>query len=79
MMVGIQATGKSTVAREWLAKAGYVVLSNDALGHGQKQKEMLKALRYNIEQKNSCVIDNTHVNVETRKKVLGRNIKLVYL
>ena len=69
MMVGIQGSGKSTVAREWLSKAGpgYVVLSNDALGGRDKT---LAALRTNLEANNSCVLDNTHVDVESRKKFL---------
>ena len=49
MMVGIQGSGKSTVAQEWLAKSGYVVLSNDALGGRDKT---LSALRSNIEKGN---------------------------
>ena len=69
MMVGIQGSGKSTVAREWLSKAEprYVLLSNDALGGRDKT---LSALRTNLKEGNSCVIDNTHVDVEARKKFL---------
>lgn len=69
MMVGVQGSGKSTVAREWLSKAepGYMVLSNDALGGRDKT---LAALRTNLKAGNSCVIDNTHADVETRKKFL---------
>ena len=69
MMVGVQGSGKSTVACEWLAKAhpSYVVLSNDKLGGRDKT---LTALRANLKSGNSCVIDNTHVDVEARRKFL---------
>ena len=69
LMVGVQGSGKSTVAREWLAKAepGYVVLSNDLLGGRDKT---MAALRANLTAGNSCVVDNTHVDIETRRKFL---------
>ena len=69
LMVGVQGSGKSTVARHWLSKAepGYVVLSNDNLGGRDKT---LAALRGNLKAGNSCVIDNTHVDVEARRKFL---------
>ena len=69
LMVGVQGSGKSTVAREWLAKAepGYVVLSNDLLGGRDKT---MAALRANLTAGNSCVVDNTHVDTETRRKFL---------
>jgi len=69
MMVGVQGSGKSTVACEWLANAhpSYVVLSNDKLGGRDKT---LTALRKNLKSGNSCVIDNTHVDVEARRKFL---------
>ena len=69
MMVGMQGSGKSTIAREWLSKAepSYTILSNDALGGRDKT---LAALRTNLKAGKSCVIDNTHVDVESRKKFL---------
>ena len=77
MMVGVQGSGKSTVAREWLAKANpnYVVLSNDKLGGRDKT---LAALRTNLKSGNSCVIDNTHVDVEARRKFLEVAKELKY-
>ena len=69
MMIGVQGSGKSTIASQWLAKAhpSYVVLSNDKLGGRDKT---IAALKSNLKSGNSCVIDNTHVDVEARRKFL---------
>ena len=46
LMCGIQGSGKSTVAGEWLGKgAGYTVLSNDQLGGRDKTVAAMKVLR----------------------------------
>jgi len=72
LMCGIQGSGKSTVAVEWLGKgAGYAVVSNDALGGRDKS---LAALRQIVNgesrSKQSVVVDNTHVDVEARRKFI---------
>ena len=53
----------------------YVVLSNDKLGGRDKT---LAALRTNLKSGNSCVIDNTHVDVEARRKFLEVAKELKY-
>ena len=69
MMIGVQGSGKSTIASQWLGKAypNYVVLSNDKLGGRDRT---IAALKSNLKSGNSCVIDNTHVDVEARRKFL---------
>ena len=69
MLVGVQGSGKSTLASNWFSRSEpkYVVLSNDRLGSREKT---LSALRKNLKASNSCIIDNTHVDIEARKKFL---------
>jgi len=72
LMCGIQGSGKSTVASNWLGKgAGYAVLSNDALGGRDKTLSAMKSIlskKPDAAAGRSIVIDNTHVDKEARKK-----------
>ncbi len=65
LMVGVQGSGKSFFAERHLATAGYEVISNDKSGNRDKSLALMKKA---LSRGRSVVIDNTHVNVEARKK-----------
>lgn len=68
LMVGIQGSGKSFFARNWFGRrCGYVVLSNDDLG-GKADKTMTELKNVLAVGSMSCVLDNTHVDVNSRRK-----------
>ena len=66
-MVGVQGSGKSFFAENYLAKAGYTVISNDKTGSRDKSLNLMKKALSNGK---SVVVDNTHVNPEARKKFI---------
>jgi len=67
IMVGVQGSGKSFFAENYLAKAGYTVISNDKTGSRDKSLNLMKKALSNGK---SVVVDNTHVNPEARKKFI---------
>jgi len=67
VMVGVQGSGKSFFAENYLAKAGYTVISNDKTGSRDKSLNLMKKVLSNGK---SVVVDNTHVNPEARKKFI---------
>ena len=66
-MVGIQGSGKSYFSEKNLESAGYVVASNDRTGGRDKT---LKVLDQALRNGDSVVVDNTHAEVDARKKFL---------
>jgi len=67
LLVGIQGSGKSQVARRMEDK-GVVVASNDRTGGKEKT---LRLVEESLSQGRSVVVDNTHVDREARKSYIA--------
>uniref|UniRef100_A0AC35UIN9 Bifunctional polynucleotide phosphatase/kinase n=1 Tax=Rhabditophanes sp. KR3021 TaxID=114890 RepID=A0AC35UIN9_9BILA len=67
ILVGLPASGKSSLAQEWEAKHDYGVINRDTLG---TQEKCLKIANQMIEQGKSVVIDNTNMDPASRKKYI---------
>ena len=80
LMCGIQGSGKSTVAGEWLGKgAGYTVLSNDQLGGRDKTVAAMKVLYalsirlfFGRPKKNSR--EKTQANFQKKLKIFSQEL-----
>lgn len=71
LLVGIQGSGKSKVARD-MEEKGVVVASNDRTGGKEKT---LRLVEQSLSQKKSVVVDNTHVDREARKPYIALGLK----
>ncbi|XP_055377609.1 uncharacterized protein F21D5.5 isoform X2 [Condylostylus longicornis] len=68
IMVGLPGSGKSTFSNEYLEPAGYKIINADILGNVQK---CLYECEESIKLKKSCAIDNTNIDLESRKKFIN--------
>ncbi|KAI0928143.1 hypothetical protein AcV5_005807 [Taiwanofungus camphoratus] len=64
LFVGYPSLGKSSFYRKRFQSEGYVHVNQDTL---RTREKCIKATREAIEEGNSCVVDNTNRNAETRK------------
>jgi len=71
LLVGIQGSGKSKVARD-MEEKGVVVASNDRTGGKEKT---LRLVEQSLSQGKSVVVDNTHVDREARKPYISLGVK----
>ncbi|XP_073816232.1 polynucleotide kinase 3'-phosphatase isoform X2 [Musca autumnalis] len=67
IMVGLPGSGKSHFAKKNLASLGYTVANADTVGNVQA---CLKMCENALVSSKSCVVDNTNVDVESRKKFI---------
>ncbi|XP_065371865.1 uncharacterized protein F21D5.5 [Calliphora vicina] len=65
VMMGLPGSGKSHFTQYNLAHLGYTVANADILGSTQA---CLKSCEKSLMSNKSCVVDNTNVDVESRKK-----------
>ncbi|XP_055905980.1 uncharacterized protein F21D5.5 [Eupeodes corollae] len=65
VMVGLPGSGKSEFSRSTLEPLGYTVLNADTLG---SSAACISRCQKALQATQRCVIDNTNVDVETRKK-----------
>ncbi|XP_037953968.1 uncharacterized protein F21D5.5-like, partial [Teleopsis dalmanni] len=68
IMVGLPGSGKSHFSHKHLLPHGYVLANADTLG---STAACLKACENALKQAKSCVVDNTNVDVESRKKFIA--------
>lgn len=68
ILVGLPGSGKSYFAKEILEKAGYKIINRDTLGSIEKCIKLCEEI---LSKKQSCVIDNTNVDVESRKRFIN--------
>lgn len=70
MMIGLQASGKSTFARSHFG-APYEYISQDLLRHtsnrARRQRQLIEAV---LQQGHSVVVDNTHPTCEVRSPLI---------
>lgn len=59
--------GKSHFSQQHLSPLGYTIANADTLGSSQN---CLKACESSLSSRKSCVVDNTNVDVESRKKFI---------
>ena len=71
LLVGIQGSGKSKVAKD-MEEKGVVVASNDRTGGKEKT---LRLVEQSLSQGKSVVVDNTHVDREARKPYIALGVK----
>jgi len=71
LLVGIQGSGKSKVARS-MEEKGVVVASNDRTGGKEKT---LRVVEKSLSEGKSVVVDNTHVDREARKQYIALGVK----
>ena len=71
LMVGIQGSGKSTVAK-MMEEQGVVLASNDLSGGKEKT---LRQVETALSRGESVVVDNTHVDVMSRKSYIELGVK----
>lgn len=76
MMVGFQASGKSTIARDMQTKfpKSRVILSRDA--EGGAVNDLLPKMEALIKEKKTVILDNTNLTVEARKPFIELAKKL---
>lgn len=67
VMVGLPGSGKSHFARKNLQPLGYEIINRDIIGNNQK---CLKMCQEKLKDKQSCVIDNTNIDIESRKRFI---------
>ncbi|XP_067616828.1 uncharacterized protein F21D5.5 [Eurosta solidaginis] len=67
IMVGLPGSGKSHFCREYLEQHNYTIASADKDG---SSKACLSICEKALKEGKSCVVDNTNVDVESRKKFL---------
>lgn len=67
IMVGLQGSGKSHFCKKVLVPKGYSYINRDSLGSWQK---CAKVMEETIKDKKSCVIDNTNIDKESRKRFI---------
>lgn len=67
IMIGYPASGKSYFCKNYLKPAGYEVINRDTL---KSMDKCIAAVRDNLSQKKSCVLDNTNPDIESRKKFI---------
>ncbi|KAG5890639.1 hypothetical protein JTB14_034929 [Gonioctena quinquepunctata] len=65
VMVGGPGSGKSHFAKSVLVPKGFVHINRDKLGSWQK---CVKVLEDSLDQKKSCVIDNTNPDIDSRAR-----------
>ncbi|XP_055850851.1 uncharacterized protein F21D5.5 [Episyrphus balteatus] len=65
VLVGLPGSGKSEFSRSTLEPLGYTVLNADILG---SSAACVSRCQKALQAQQKCVIDNTNVDVETRKK-----------
>ncbi|XP_054732144.1 uncharacterized protein F21D5.5 [Anastrepha obliqua] len=68
IMMGLPGSGKSFFCREYLEQHGYTIANADVLGSTQA---CLKVCEKALAAGKSCVVDNTNVDVESRKKFIN--------
>ncbi|KAJ8948512.1 hypothetical protein NQ318_000052 [Aromia moschata] len=68
LMVGGPGSGKSHFCKEALLPLGYVHVNRDKLGSWQK---CVKLLRDSLERRESCVVDNTNPDKESRARFVS--------
>ena len=71
LLMGIQGSGKSKVARS-MEEKGVVVASNDRTGGKEKT---LRVVEKSLSEGKSVVVDNTHVDREARKQYIALGVK----
>ena len=71
LMVGIQGSGKSNVAR-MMEQQGVVIASNDMSGGKEKT---LRIVETALSKGQSVVVDNTHVDIMSRKSYIELGLK----
>lgn len=67
LMVGFPGSGKSHFSKEYFQKEGYELISRDQLKNWQKCVSRMESC---IDEKKSCVIDNTNPDVASRKRFI---------
>ncbi|XP_017471555.1 PREDICTED: uncharacterized protein F21D5.5 [Rhagoletis zephyria] len=67
IMVGLPGSGKSFFCREYLEKHNYTIANADKAGSTQT---CIKICEKALADGKSCVVDNTNVDVESRKKFI---------
>lgn len=67
IMVGGPGSGKSSFSRNELETKGYLLINRDKLGTWQK---CVSALESALRDKKNAVIDNTNIDVDTRKRYI---------
>ncbi|KAF6217243.1 hypothetical protein GE061_001597 [Apolygus lucorum] len=68
VMVGLPASGKSTFVKTHLVPKGYVSINRDTLGTAAKCEKLLKE---SLSSRKKVVVDNTNLDVETRRKIVN--------
>jgi predicted kinase len=70
MMIGLQASGKSTFARSRFGET-YQYVSKDLFGgkknHARRQRQLIEAA---LQRRLSVVVDNTNPTIEVRKELI---------
>lgn len=67
LLVGYPGSGKSFFSHEHLKTKGYEVINRDTLNSAQK---CIAAIESSVQNKKSCVIDNTNPDPASRKKFI---------
>ncbi|KII88856.1 hypothetical protein PLICRDRAFT_159754 [Plicaturopsis crispa FD-325 SS-3] len=73
LLVGYPSSGKSSFFRRYFESEGYVHVNQDTLKTRQK---CVKAVENALKNKESCVVDNTNRDTETRRHYLALAKKL---
>uniref|UniRef100_A0A0K8SS43 PNK FHA domain-containing protein n=1 Tax=Lygus hesperus TaxID=30085 RepID=A0A0K8SS43_LYGHE len=68
VMVGLPASGKSTFVKTHLVPKGYVSINRDTLGTTAKCEKLLKEC---LSSRKKVVVDNTNLDLETRRKIIN--------
>jgi predicted kinase len=70
ILVGLQASGKSTFYRQYLAKT-HALISKDLLRNNKRPaRRQVQLIRETLEAGRSAAIDNTNPTVELRKELI---------